>query len=285
MVRDIRLVKRGIRFCGFNPGLLLLLTAAALLVSYSGAFAYSSYFGSMCAACHYDDSITCNGCHRHGNRNLNVTTDQTTYDPGEKIVVTFSGGGQYGWVRGMLKDDEGIELDRKTGPTFSGNDGGSSIQFPMTMTGFAPGTAGTYYWKAYYYGSGSGGSHTDSYKTFAVTVAGDAAVVVNVTPDSNPAFIPSSGGVLLSGVYLENPGTSPVSFDAWVDVTLPNGAPYGPVQGPVHLTLPGGGSLTHSLADAVPGMAPSGVYKYNVYLGDYGTAVYDADSFDFVKEP
>lgn len=285
MGKQKRSRRPGLQLTGAGSGFALLLAAAVLLLSYSGAFAYSSYFNSMCADCHYDDSITCNGCHRHGDRYLNATTDKPSYQPGEKVVVTFSGGTQYGWIRGMLEDDEGIELDRKTGPTFSGNDGGVEIEYPLEMTGFAPGLAGTYYWNAGYYGSNDGGAHVSSYKSFTVTVSGDASMVVNVTPASNPAFIPASGGVVHSDVMLENPGASPVSFQAWVDVTLPNGTHYGPILGPVPLTLAGGASINHSLADAVPGMAPPGVYKYNVYLGEYDTAVYDADSFDFVKEP
>lgn len=48
-------------------------------------------------------------------------------------------------------------------------------------------------------------------------------------------------------MMLENPGTSPVSFEAWVDVALPNGTSYGPILGPVPLTLAGGGSITDYL--------------------------------------
>ena len=48
---------------------------------------YSSLFYDRYESCHDNDSITCNGCHEHGNRSLNATTDKAVYQPGEEEAV------------------------------------------------------------------------------------------------------------------------------------------------------------------------------------------------------
>lgn len=110
-------------------------------------------FDQLCATCHLDDSPTCAGCHNHRGE-LAAGTDRAVYAPGQLVRVTLYGGSQPGWVRGILYDDEGNEIDRAAGPTESGDDGSpaDSVGFPVALAARAPLAAGTYTWRAAYYG-------------------------------------------------------------------------------------------------------------------------------------
>lgn len=108
-------------------------------------------------------------------------------------------------------------------------------------------------------------------------------VSVTLTPINPPIQIPATGGSFDFNVAVTNNESAPQTFDAWIMVTLPNGNPYGPVLGPVTLTLPAGLSLNRDRTQVVPGNAPSGTYAYTAYVGDYPGTVLDEDSFNFVK--
>jgi hypothetical protein len=124
------------------------------------AAASSSYFTSNCQGCH-GSVATCDGCHAHGTHadssksslNLTAVTDKTSYQPGETVSVTINGGYRSGWVRAVLYNGDpaagGVEVARSSGP--NGEGGGQS--FPITLTGTAPATAGTYKFSASWYGN------------------------------------------------------------------------------------------------------------------------------------
>ena len=141
----------------------LFVGALALSLSSGEAFARSSFFTDNCATCHTDDTPTCNGCHAHGVwqdssksvMNLTATTDLDRYQPGQTVTVTFSGGYRQGWIRAILYDENGVEVDRVTGPTGMGDDGSGSadLQFPVLLTAPAPSTPGFYTWSASWFGS------------------------------------------------------------------------------------------------------------------------------------
>ncbi|HHE47291.1 MAG TPA: T9SS type A sorting domain-containing protein, partial [Bacteroidetes bacterium] len=115
------------------------------------------------------------------------------------------------------------------------------------------------------------------------TVSTLPEVVVELTPYGAPIQIPASGGMFSFNVSLTNNESALVSFDAWCDVTLPSGSIYGPVLGPVNLTLPGSGSINRDRNQDVPGGAPAGTYSYNAYAGSYPSIIYSSDSFSFEK--
>jgi len=117
-------------------------------------FSYPIYFENNCAGCHYDDSATCAGCHNHADSGLNADVDKPSYAPGETVTVTIVSSDMTGWVRGILKDQTGSEVDRDTGPTGTGDDGeaGAGAEFPMALSAPAPGANGAYEWVAEYYG-------------------------------------------------------------------------------------------------------------------------------------
>jgi hypothetical protein len=140
-----------------------LVVASLILLTTAKADAQSNYFQSFCASCHNNDTATCNGCHAHGVwqdssrtvKNLTATTDLDLYQPGQTVTVTFSGGYRTGWIRAILYDHNGAEIDRVTGPTGMGDDGsGSPAQrFPVLLSAAAPTTPGFYRWTAAWFGS------------------------------------------------------------------------------------------------------------------------------------
>ncbi|RJP71839.1 MAG: hypothetical protein C4532_06940 [Candidatus Abyssobacteria bacterium SURF_17] len=127
------------------------------------AVAKPEYFTQNCASCHTNDTQTCDGCHAHGvwqdsvrrTKNLTATTDLDRYQPGQTVTVTFSGGYREGWIRAILYNHNGTEIDRVTGPTGQGDDGsGSSAQqFPVLLSAPAPSQPGLYTWSVSWFGS------------------------------------------------------------------------------------------------------------------------------------
>jgi len=90
--------------------------------------------------------------------NLTATTDKTLYTAGETVNVVFTGGYRTGWIRAILYEDLGggsyRELDRVTGPTETGDDGGfPGLQFPVMLSAPAPATPGVYRWTVTWYGA------------------------------------------------------------------------------------------------------------------------------------
>jgi len=138
-----------------------ILLAVALLISIlvPRAGAYSNYFTNQCASCHDDDTVTCNGCHAHRGT-IHASAGASTYDPGATVTVTLTGGGKWGWIRGLLYDQNGTQVDIATGPTGTGDDGlGDPVVFPVTLQAPAPDAPGDYTWQAAFYGAYSGSNH------------------------------------------------------------------------------------------------------------------------------
>lgn len=106
---------------------------------------------------------------------------------------------------------------------------------------------------------------------------------VTLTPYGTPIQIPASGGSFSYNIAATNNDPDQVTFDVWCDVTLPTGSIYGPVLGPVNLTLAAGASADRDRVQNVPGGAPAGTYTYNAYVGVYPIAEWAFDSFTFEK--
>lgn len=110
-----------------------------------------------------------------------------------------------------------------------------------------------------------------------------SSVAISLTPLNPPITVPANGGTFDFNVAIANNLAVPETFDAWIMVTLPNGMQFGPVLGPVNLTLPGGQSINRDRTQSVPGGAPAGLYTYTGYVGDYPVEVLDQDEFTFEK--
>ncbi|MCX6639592.1 MAG: C25 family cysteine peptidase [bacterium] len=107
---------------------------------------------------------------------------------------------------------------------------------------------------------------------------------VALQPYGTPIVIPAQGGSFTFNIALTNSETVPAIADAWCDVTLPNGNPYGPTQSPVtNFTFAANWSMNRDRTQVVPGGAPAGNYVYHAYVGIYPNTVFDESSFPFVK--
>jgi hypothetical protein len=95
--------------------------------------------------------------------------------------------------------------------------------------------------------------------------------------------IPPEGGTLQYDTQIYNAEAQAADFDVWVMVTLPGGAQFGPVLGPIHLTLPAGAQITRSRSQAVPASAPPGIYSYQAMTGSFPTHSWDIASVPFTK--
>lgn len=109
-----------------------------------------------------------------------------------------------------------------------------------------------------------------------------APVRIAITPHNAPITIPPAGGSLdftLRGANILN---NPLQAMIWCGVTLPSGASYGPLLGPITINLGGGVTLSGIRTQAVPAHAPAGLYTYWAYASvGADTSI---DSFDFVKQ-
>lgn len=111
-----------------------------------------------------------------------------------------------------------------------------------------------------------------------------AAVAPEIAPVTPPVVLPASGGSFAYTARVTNNAPSPQTFEAWIMATLPNGNPYGPVAGPVRVTLPVGGTAARTLTANVPASAPAGPYALTLNVGAYPSGVDASDSFPFVKQ-
>jgi hypothetical protein len=109
-------------------------------------------------------------------------------------------------------------------------------------------------------------------------------LVVTMTPYNPPIVIPAWGGSFDFNIELSNLNPDPNTFDAWIMVTLPDCTVYGPVLGPVNLTLPGNQAINRDRTQNVPEGAPAGFYTYAAYAGEYPNTIWAEDSFQFEKQ-
>lgn len=106
-------------------------------------------------------------------------------------------------------------------------------------------------------------------------------VSIFLTPFNMPIQIPAGGGSFEYNLLATNIDPASQLVSAWVDVTLPNGSVYGPVMGPVSVTLDPGQTAARLRTQVVPAGAPEGLYSYNAYaVAGSDTSM---DSFPFEK--
>ena len=113
--------------------------------------------------------------------------------------------------------------------------------------------------------------------------SGTPQVTISLIPYNPPILIPANGGTFDFNITVENPEIFPAIVDIWTMATLPNGNEYGPIIGPVNLTLNPGYSGNRDRTQNIPASAPSGLYTYDAYIGTYPGSILDEDHFDFEK--
>jgi hypothetical protein len=80
-----------------------------------------------------------------------------------------------------------------------------------------------------------------------------------------PFLIQPSGGTVSFFVRITNCDNAPQEVLLWCDVTLPDSSNYGPLIGPVTITIQPSTTIERVRAQTVPGYAPLGIYHYNAY--------------------
>ena len=75
-----------------------------------------------------------------------------------------------------------------------------------------------------------------------------------------------------------------VTVWALTEAELPNGNPFGPILGPMRVTLAGGQVRNVNLGHRVPAAAPLGTYTYFAKVGQPPADLWDEDSFRFTVE-
>jgi hypothetical protein len=178
-------------------------------------------------------------------------------------------------------------LKHTSSGTYPGTPGPTSWSFNWTAPNPTIGPIGFYVAGAAC--NNTGGTSGDYCYTSSSTVnpfGGTPDVFVTLTPIGS-IVIPVSGGILNYNIAGGNNGTSPVSVDIWVDVTLPGGSVTDPVLGPLqNFALPGSYSTNRDRTLTVPGSAPAGDYMLNGYMGDYnppGNVIWAEDHMPFSK--
>ncbi len=120
---------------------------------------------------------------------------------------------------------------------------------------------------------------------FTCSPTGAPALTVSIEPDNPPVQIPATGGSFDYTIQIENTSSTQTYIeDVWIDVTLPNGATFGPIITREDLTFSPGVNISRSLTQQVPGGAPTGEYTYWIHIGDIQSSlIVVEDSFTFTK--
>ncbi len=106
---------------------------------------------------------------------------------------------------------------------------------------------------------------------------------VTMTPLNPPIIIPAAGGSFDFLMNISNNSAGFITFDTWIDVTLPSGHNYGPLSLCNNMSLPANAAGARYLTQNIPPGAPQGGYHYNAYVGVYPDSMYSKASFSFSK--
>ncbi|TKJ41077.1 hypothetical protein CEE37_05265 [candidate division LCP-89 bacterium B3_LCP] len=123
----------------------------------------------------------------------------------------------------------------------------------------------------------------DYFSIYDCSAAMSSDINITLTPLNPPVTIPATGGSFDFNIAISNNESYTNNFDAWIMVTLPDSSQYGPVLGPVNLTLPAGATIDRDRTQNVPGGAPPGTYTYEGFVGVYPDTIWDSNSFTFEK--
>ncbi len=113
---------------------------------------------------------------------------------------------------------------------------------------------------------------------------GPLEISLDLEPINPPIVIPRNGGWFQYRARVSNDQIYNINFGAWVHATLPNGLQFGPLLVRTGNSIPGQSSMQRTVSQYIPGVAPSGNYFLNGFIGDYSTReVWTTDSIPFSK--
>ena len=119
---------------------------------------------------------------------------------------------------------------------------------------------------------------------YAGRLGGALHLLVDLEAQNPPVQIPPGGGRFHFNIALEDTYSVSGIFDAWIEVTLPNGQDLEILHRDNITIQPNSVIQRSNLTQVVPGNAPAGTYIYHLYVGnrEYDD-VWAEDSFEFVK--
>jgi len=129
----------------------------------------------------------------------------------------------------------------------------------------------------------SGGTTSGDYiYTHSINVPAVTTPVLDLTMVlTGGSPVPAIGGQITYDLTIHNPTASPVPFDAWIDLTLPN-MTVNTLITRTDLTIPSGATIPRSLFLPVQAGSPPGQYALTLKAGDIPTAWHSA-GFNFTK--
>ncbi len=95
--------------------------------------------------------------------------------------------------------------------------------------------------------------------------------------------VPSGGGSLYFDVFIQNAGTTPVNYDAWLDIEYQGGTPTTVVVRSFTNYLPGWTINRPGMYFPVPGSYAAGNYEFFGRVGNNPSDVWDESAFPFTK--
>jgi len=95
--------------------------------------------------------------------------------------------------------------------------------------------------------------------------------------------VPAGGGNLIFDLYLENIGSDPLDFDAWIDIAYEGGPPTTVIQRIFANYQPGFTVIRNGMFFPIPGSYAGGNYTFTGKAGSYPNTVWVQSGFPFVK--
>jgi hypothetical protein len=125
---------------------------------------------------------------------------------------------------------------------------------------------------------------TDDLNGVRARYSGQPDILIRIIPLEERMEFGPSGGTWVFDARAENTTGSSRTVDVWFDARLPGGGSYGPLIGPVEITLNAGQvrSVT-GIGLNVPPAAPAGVYVVRMKVGTYPSTVDDESHVGFLK--
>jgi hypothetical protein len=115
-------------------------------------------------------------------------------------------------------------------------------------------------------------------------------LTLKLVPSQIPIIIPATGGSFDFRIVISNNDSTATTTDLWALASRPDGSVFGPVWGPVAVTLPPNATIDRRRTQKLPGYFlhnrsinggqsnfyadwPAGQYLFSLFLGDYPDTV------------
>ena len=110
----------------------------------------------------------------------------------------------------------------------------------------------------------------------------NSSIDIILTPYNPPIQIPAGGGSFQYDLSIVDDGSTPITFDCWIEALLPNER-VKIFQTRYDLNILPGDTIFHALTQWVPANAQAGEYKYMAFVGICSNVILDSASFYFEK--